>query len=225
MSEPIIKAATAPIIKAATAWSSNAEMIADCARLGYLGLDRTTLDPTYGKGVWWQRFRPHHLVACDLDPAKSPIGYSVSFTNLPFASDSFEAVAYDPPYKLNGRPSDAEARYGVHHRSSIAERHALMIAGLVECARVLAPRGFLLVKCQDQVASGRVHWQTDMCTEAATKVGLTKVDALLFLRYRHQDRRQVHARRNYSTLLVFRAPRPSRRSPPGQEMRRAHLRR
>jgi hypothetical protein len=50
-----------------------------------------------------------------------------------------------------------------------------------------------------------VWWQTDMVTRRAEDAGLTKVDALLFMSHRPQPegRSQQHARRNYSTLLVF----------------------
>ena len=118
--------------------------------------------------------------------------------------DTFEAITFDPPYKLNGTPSDPDERYGVNVKASISDRHQLMADGLDECARVLARRGMLLVKCQDQVASGRVHWQTHTMTDRAEAHGLRLVDAFLMLTTPRPQRSQVHARRNYSTMLVFR---------------------
>lgn len=198
--------ATAPVL-AATQWRTNGDLIADCARLGYLDANRLILDPTYGRGTWWTTWRPAHLVACDLDPAKSPIGYSVDFTAMPFDDNAFGAVTYDPPYKLNGTPShNVDERYGVAGSyTSAADRHQLILDGLTECARVLDAGGHLLVKCQDQVNAGRVRWQTDLVTQRAHELGLTKIDALLMLGGRPQPegRRQVHARRNYSTLLIL----------------------
>lgn len=101
--------------------------------------------------------------------------------------------------------ASVDDRYGVDGYMPIAERHQLILDGLAECVRVLKVGGRLLVKVQDQVASGRVWWQTDLVTRAAEERGCRKVDALLFLGGRSQPkgRRQVHARRNYSTLLVF----------------------
>jgi hypothetical protein len=201
---------TDPPVLAATAWPTNAELIADVARLGYLRAEWATLDPTYGRGVWWQRWRPTSLTASDLDPAKSPTGTSVDFRSLPHGDASFMAVAFDPPYKLNGTPTaGVDARYGVDAYTSRDDRHLLLVDGMAECARVLAPGGTLLVKCQDQVNSGRVRWQTDLVTDTARLLGLEKVDAFLMLSYRPQPagRRQEHARRNYSTLFVFRAGR------------------
>lgn len=197
--------ADAPVL-AVTAWKSNAELIADVARLGYLHADWPTLDPTYGRGTWWKAFRPTDLTACDLDPEKSPLGRSVDFTALPFPDENFRAVVFDPPYKLNGTPTaDIDARYGVDVYRSREDRHRLIRDGVAECTRVLERGGFLLVKCQDQVNGGRVRWQTDMVTAHAETLGLAKVDALHMVAYRPQPegRRQEHARRNHSTLLVF----------------------
>lgn len=194
-------------VLAATAWSTNGELIADVARLGYLHRDWPTLDPTWGKGTWWKVFRPHHLVGHDIDPAKAPDGLSTDFRQLPHRDGAFAVIAYDPPYKLNGTPThEVDDRYGVAGAyTSRDDRHRLMLDGATECARVLAGDGFLLWKCQDQVNGGHVRWQTDMATVHAAELGLTKVDAFLMLGGRAQPdgRRQVHARRNLSTLLIF----------------------
>lgn len=195
------------VVTAATAWRTNGELIAACARLGYITDTDLVLDCTYGRGTWWSVWRPAHLTGCDLDPTKSPIGYSVDFTALPFDDQLFTVVAFDPPYKLNGTPTHAvDERYGVAGAyTNVADRHRLILEGMNECARVLTRDGHLLVKCQDQVNAGRVRWQTDMVTTHALELGLAKVDALLMLGGRPQPvgRTQQHARRNYSTLLIF----------------------
>lgn len=197
------------IVLAATAWPTNGHLIADVHRLGYIP-DGPVLDVTYGAGTWWKVWRPEHLVAHDLDPDKAPDGTSTDFRHLPHPDGAFVAVAYDPPYKLNGTPTHAvDDRYGVAGAyTSVADRHQLIYDGLVECARVLAPGGHLLVKCQDQVNAGKVRWQTDLITSWSADLDLEKVDAFLMLGGRAQPdgRRQVHARRNFSTLLVMRRP-------------------
>jgi len=189
-------------------WPSNAELIADCARLGYLHEDWLTLDPTYGMGTFWKVFRPRSLVAHDIDPAKAPDGaLDVTYMAERHAAETFDAVVFDPPYKLNGTPTDT-ARYGVHVARTWAERKDLMGMGFFECVVVLKSGGYLLVKCQNQVCSGKVRWQTDWYARWARAAGLEKVDELHMLSYRPQPsgRRQVHARRNHSTMLVFRKP-------------------
>lgn len=196
-------------ILASGAWRNNAELMLDVRELGYLSDDQAILDPTFGLGRFWSLWHPRGLVASDLDPEKSPVGTAVDFTNLPHADATFDAVVLDPPYKLNGtggsHPSDAA--YGVA-LAGVAwqDRHAMIRLGISEAARVLKKTGVLLLKCQDQVCSGAVRWQTDEFTAHAEEVGLRKIDRFDLASYRPQPpgRRQVHARRNTSTLLVFR---------------------
>ena len=63
---------------------TSAELMLDVVELGYLDRTMVTLDPTWGLGRFWKRWRPDHLVGSDLDPAKSPIGFPVDFTELPW---------------------------------------------------------------------------------------------------------------------------------------------
>lgn len=195
-------------IRAVDVWPTNAHLIADCARLGYLQSDWTTLDPTYGYGTFWKVWKPDVLVACDGAEAKSPIGYAVDFTDLPWPDRHFDVVVFDPPYKLNGTPTEAtDARYGVHVVSTWQDRHRLIRDGILECLRVLRAGGTLLVKCQDQVCSGAIRWQTVEFTNHAEAHGARLVDRFDLLgssRPQPAGRRQVHAHGRPSTLLVFR---------------------
>ena len=198
------------LVLAATSWKSNADLIADVARLGYL--NGRVLDCTYGMGVFWRNWQPSDLIACDLDPEKSPIGYAVNFCDLPFDNRSFDTVVLDAPYKLNGNPTgwidDFHRRYGTHIPTSWQDRHQLIVDGLIECARVT--RRYVLLKCMDQVCSGQKRWQTYEFTTAAITEGLRLVDRfdmLVTVRPQPPGRRQVHTHGNYSTLLVFEKPR------------------
>jgi hypothetical protein len=89
------------------------------------------------------------------------------------------------------------------------DRMQLCRDGITECVRVLRFKGFLLVKCQDQVCSAQVRWQTHDFAAHAESLGCRLVDALYLTSYRAQPegRSQQHARRNYSTLLVLRRER------------------
>jgi hypothetical protein len=191
-------------VMAIGSWASNAELIADVARLGYLRKEWATLDPTFGEGTWWRSWRPDSLTASDIVEAKSPFGSSVDFTALPFGDRSFDAVVFDPRYKMNGRPSEPDERYGADVPASWQDVMDLCRRGIIECARVLGD-GFLLVKCQDAVCSGKVRWQTIDFTETAERSGLGLVDRFEFLSYRPQPNgvRQKTARRSSSHLLVF----------------------
>ena len=188
------------IIYAAKYWPTNAHMVADCVRLGYLRSNMKILDPTYGLGNFWTIWHPPllgwHDIALD----------GVDFRSLPEADESYDAVVFDPPYKMNGTPTDwVDGRYGVGVSTRWQDRLKLIMHGVEECIRVVKKGGYLLVKCQDQVVSGKVVWQTDMVTNIAMAEGMTKVDRLDFMTNPRPQphRRQLHARRNYSTLLIF----------------------
>ena len=191
---------------------TNAELIADCARLGYLRAEEPTFDATYGEGAFWTRWEPRALLVADLHKGeRTHCGrwvHAWDFTALPLSTRSFGAVVFDPPYKLNGTStgrgaSAADASYGVTTAASWQQRHALIVAGITECARV-ADRA-LLVKCQDQVCSGAVRWQTRLFADHAEAQGFRLVDMLHVggSRPQPEGRRQVHARRDYSTMLVL----------------------
>jgi hypothetical protein len=212
----------APVMAMSTA-RDNAELIEQAAQLGYLRRSWNTLDPTYGLGRFWTRWRPDYLVASDLNPAKSPYGTPVDFQHLPWTARVFNAVVLDAPYKLNGTSTrrgaaTSDEDYGVDTWLSQADRHALIRRGIDECIRVLIPGrktdpadgGYLLVKCQDQVNGGKVRWQTrEFADHAETHDGVRLVDMLHLVGYRPQPAgtTQQHARRNYSTLLVLRKER------------------
>ena len=184
-------------------WASNAQLIADVARLGYL--DGTVLDVTYGEGAFWRVYSPPGLITNDLHKA-NPTGLHDDYRALSFEDNAVDVVVFDPPYKLNGTPAMGamDDRYGTSRRTTRAEVLDDIVAGALEGLRVT--RGLLLTKCQDQVEGGKVRWQTDILTRAVEDAGGRKVDRFDLVthpRAQPGGRRQLTARRNHSTLLVF----------------------
>lgn len=181
--------------------SRNADLIADCFELGYINDDDIVLDPTYGTGRWWKQRRPQWLTGSD-------IRTGVDFRDLPHETDTFDVVAFDPPYKNPGTSRHAlDEGYGVGGPyMAWQDRHAMIRRGIEECVRVLKPGGILLMKCQDAVVSGKVRWQTREFADYAELIGCELIDMLHLQGYRAQpgDRQQKHSRRNYSTLLILR---------------------
>lgn len=192
---------------AATAWRNNAALIEACHTLGYIEDEDEVLDATYGPGVWWKKYRPPKLVTNDLR-TDYDTDYHHDFRRFPKAwGGVFTVVAYDPPYKLNGKPSEEDERYGVHIPATWQERNKLCLQGITGCARLLCKNGVLLVKCMDQVSRNGKRWQTYDFKEHAEECGLELVDQALLLRKprkQSEKRPQRHFHGNYSTLLILR---------------------
>ena len=195
-------------VYAAQRWQTNGHLIADLHRLGYLQDEWRTLDPTYGRGMWWKVWRPVELVTHDLAQD------GVDFRDLPYGDEEFQAVAYDPPYVSTGTTKHRRINASLHQPYGVGDNahtphliQALINEGLAECARVAKAKGFLLVKCQDYIKSGKFWNGTYLTMSHGIGLGLEVVDRLEFItspRPQPHGRRQVHARRNLSTLIVFR---------------------
>lgn len=164
-------------------WTSNAELICDLVELGYLKGRWLTLDPTYGRGVWWNIWRPKQLVTHDISID------GVDFRNLPEDDGTFDASVFDPPYiSTGGRKTstlaDFNNRYGlVDAPRTPALMQAYNNEGLREVARVTKKRergkdnGLILVKSCDYVSSGHVFpgtYETEKF--AVEELGLRRID-------------------------------------------------
>lgn len=202
---------------AAACFESNAHLIHVCAELGYLQADWLTLDPTYGRGNWWNDWCPNDLVKHDL------ANDGVDFRDLPYEDDVFDAAVFDPPYVcVGGRKTSSpeiESMYDSYGLIAAPKRPVdlqfLINDGLLEVARVVKPRGFILAKCQDYISSGKFFPGTHYTICCALDAGLEYHDRLEYIvekpRPQPKRKRQLHARRNLSTLLVFRAPKKKKR--------------
>lgn len=173
-------------------------------------------------------WRPDNLVTHDIKID------GVDFTDLPYADDQFDAVAFDPPYVAKGGRKTKNKSMQKHQEAygidvapaSPAALQELIDTGLAECCRVLRParrsqpHGYLLVRCQDYISGGKFWPGTYHTHKAAEALGLELVDRMEYLvksprpqpERTRLDRatgkrvrsRQQHARRNISTLLVYR---------------------
>jgi SAM-dependent methyltransferase len=191
----------------ATKWSTNADLIADIASLGYIKQTDHVLDPTYGRGLWWKKFKPDVLVGMDLkmDP-------TFDFRSMPFTDNVFDVVAFDPPYvSMGGRSTttmpDFHNRYGlVNAPRTPAELSTYIEDGLRECHRVLKPNGILLVKCMNYISSGKFVDGADRIARfCAVDLDMEKLDEAIHVgTARPQSGKQTHTRANFSYLFIYR---------------------
>lgn len=172
------------------------------------------VDVTYGRGNFWTRYRPERLVAHDL------IVDGVDFRHLPEDDASVDVVVFDPPYIPQGgrETSTLKARYASGGEflyryglfdgpRSVRELKELHAAGIKEAARVLAPRGRLLVKCMDYISGGRFNTGHHHVVSAALALGLEQVDEFIHhsgLGPQPPRPNQYHSRRAHTFLCVFR---------------------
>lgn len=187
---------------------SNAVLLAEVARL-WIGPDDVVLDVTYGRGNFWLKIRPANLVTHDLAVD------GVDFRNLPEADRSVDVVVFDPPYiPQGGRTTstvpDFLQRYGlVTVPRTTTELDEYHVAGIKEAARVLKPKGRLLVKCMDYVNGGRYVTGRHTIVAAAHTAGLVQVDEFVHYSGRGPQPvrdRQLHSRRSHTFMCVFQAP-------------------
>lgn len=225
-------------VLAAASWRSNAELIEDVVRLGYIRPDDRVIDLTYGQGIWWKNYdHPGHFTAMfhdAVDPPKKgaarlaerarthPTAGTVGdFTRLHMPTAAYEVVAFDPPYVcLGGRTTIGEdvagfvAGYGLRDAPRTPDDMRAFIAqGLAEATRICVPGGILLVKCAPYISSGKLQLGDHWLLEDALALGLKVEERFIHVghvRPQPGGRRVVHARNNYSVLFVFRTP-PARK--------------
>ena len=192
-------------------WKDNAEMFADVAKLGRL--DGNVLDLTYSVGQFWRHYRPEHLTTNDPDPRKdAQHRFSVLEPPPAFWIGKFDSVVFDPPYAMSGRrdavpgkgDGDFSRNFGLDYDSiKDTDVPPLIEAGVEFAAHCRTPKGYVLVKCQDQQWRGKLFEQTDLIRRTARRFDLRVVEMYhLPIRVRAQ-RSQKHARNNYSTLVVL----------------------
>jgi hypothetical protein len=194
---------------------TNGPLIAAAATLWIEDTD-LVVDMTYGRGLFWTKYRPAQLVGHDL------ITDGVDFRHLPEADGTVDVAVFDPPYvSMGGRDTstahDLTGRYGLLAApSSPAELAVLIADGIREANRVLKPRGRLMVKCMDYVSSGGLFLGRHNVVCNALDLGMRQVDEFVH----HSGvgpqptenldgtpRKQYHARRAHSFLCVFQKPR------------------
>jgi tRNA G10 N-methylase Trm11 len=158
-------------------------------------------------GTWWKVWRPKKLTTHNRSEDGS------DFRHLPYPDGHFDAIAYDPPYVAKGGRETSgiksmDRRYGQEDcPATPALLQRLIEDGLTEMHRLVKPKGIVLVKCKNYVSSGKLWLGVHRTTEHAFWLGFSVEDMFQHIGEpgpQPPGRRQVHARQNYSTLLVLR---------------------
>jgi len=194
---------------------TNADLFPDILRL-YIADGSDILDLTYGRGVFWRNIPDDRYVVTKNDIEDGRGSTSYDFRELPAAwNESFDAVILDPPYLYTGgfatlRDSidrgyrnRERARSGIH---GVAAVHQMYAQAYIEAYRVLKRGGFLIVKCMDQVMSGKQTWMHTELFRLGEILGFKVKDLFVMVANSTPTMRhtiQKHARRNHSYFLVL----------------------
>jgi hypothetical protein len=185
----------------------NADLIANVVAL-YVEPGQRVLDATYGRGTFWTRCDRNRFSLVTADLAR-PADANCDFRDMPFDDGHFHHAILDPPYMHDGKTVIVRNQYnnqittGTMGHDDVIQMYT---DGMRECARVLKPSGFIWVKTQDEVCSGCQRLSHVEIILSGHEMGLYVRD--LFVLHQSgrpilQNRRQKHARKNHSFLLLF----------------------
>lgn len=207
---------------------TNADLFPDVLKL-YVKPPAFVLDMTWGNGVFWSKipnrtflhipasYVGYYIYANDIDPNRGM--YHYDFRKLPEDwAGIFDAVVLDPPYLYTGGfrtlkdsidrgyNNRARAETGIYGVKAVDQMYN---DGIKEAYRMLKVGGVLILKCQDQVMSGKQVWAHEIYGHYAEDAGFLKEDLFILMQngmptMRHKPEKQKHARKNHSYFIVFR---------------------
>jgi hypothetical protein len=165
-------------------------------------------DVTYGNGNFWKNV---DLVRYDFYPSDLKTN-GWDFRNLPYENETLDMFVLDPPY-MQGSSAPIidilDKTYKNNDRDGWGTQYLydLYRGGMLEAKRTLKNNGILLLKCQDQVSSGKNQFDHIVLYNIAIELGFLAEDLFILTRIgtpmmRHSY--QLHARKNHSYLWVFR---------------------
>lgn len=158
-------------------------------------------DVTYGKGVFWR-----NVNLSNYDFHSSDLQSGIDFTKLPYDSSTFDMLVLDPPYMHGGATvkesiNDCYKNQNTSHESVIR----LYAGGILEAARVLKKKGIILVKCQDEIESGKQCFSHIEIQQLLVIFGFRVLDMFVLKQKSVPAMREAYqktARKNHSYMYV-----------------------
>jgi len=197
-------------MKVYSAEQGNNSIIIKSAFHLYVNDGESIADVTWGKGAFWKDvdLSNNEFYGTDLI-TDAPDG-NHDFNNLPFENKFLDHVILDPPYMHTvGKPlvddnyQNSATTASMYHSDIMSE---LYTRGMMEARRVLKHKGYLWVKCQDEIESGKQRWSHIEIYNIATANGFYAKDLFVLMQNQKppiQHANQKHARKNHSYLWIF----------------------
>jgi DNA modification methylase len=192
----------------------NSVLISEVAKL-YFEIDAKIADVTYGKGVFWKWLTtnilnsPLEFMFSDIN-GDGTIIKKYDFRKLPYDSNYFDIVVFDPPYMHTGKGVKKSIDECYNNSISEIKNHKdvtqLYEDGMKEAYRILKPNGLLWVKCKDEIESGKQNWSHIEILNIGETLKFYAKDLFVFTQISTpamRERYQLHARKNHSYLWIF----------------------
>lgn len=185
----------------------NSDLFNDLAKL-YLAPGDVVADLTYGRGVFWK-----NIDVSLYSTHFSDLATGVDARETGFRSCMFDVVVIDPPYAYSPSKtikSSIAAGYGLNAEIDISTNDKVLelyYSMISEATRILKIQGFLVVKCQDIIQSGKQKWNhISIFDFAVNNQNMYAKDLFVLVQKSVPTRkwaRQLHARKNHSYFWVF----------------------
>lgn len=170
------------------------------------------LDATINGGRFW-RDSKRPVIGLDVEIKHKPAVVAHN-TQMPFRSEAFDVIVYDPPHIPNqgkDKKKDFNTRFGLVLRSSKENSYTFSHTFppfTKEAYRVLKAEGILLCKITDYVHHHRYNWAHLDFIQAAREVGFRACDCIIKIRkgpiIDPRWKTAHHTRRQHCYWLVFR---------------------
>jgi len=169
----------------------------------------TIADVTYGTGKFWKETdsNKYKLLASDLSEG-------TDCRNLSYDDNSIDILVFDPPYIYNPKRTvklSISDTYNINETLDLPDNNAVLQLyqdGMKEGCRVLKKNGYMIVKCQDIIESGKQKWNHIGIFNFANDLGLRAEDLFVVVQQSIPCQRwkvQKHARKNHSYFWVFKS--------------------
>jgi len=187
------------------------------ALLELYNLERFDLDPCYSKGNFYKEI-PRPKFCSDIDPKFSFID-KADASKLKFPFDSLKSIMFDPPFLATKGPSLKKKNGSnlILQRFSVFPTEKELFRFYFECLSrfylFLKPKGYLFVKCQDKVSSGKQYFSHIYLHNMAIEIGFYPKDLFILVNKSKMighwgDAAQQHARKYHSYFFVFQKTKP-----------------
>lgn len=163
-------------------------------------------DVTYNKGSFWRGLSgPEYKY--DIAPQTADT-VKADYKNIPVADKFFSSIMFDPPFicstQIKSTKYVMSERYSSYKNiESLQQDYA---GAIEEFGRVIAPAGFLVVKCQDTVSGRKNYFNHILIHDLAVKNNFKPIDLFILVaknRFTGNVQNQFHSRKYHCYFWVF----------------------